>query len=298
MNTNYVLIDFENVQPESLQLLTQEHFKVLIFVGASQNSLPFALADSMQQLGCRAKYVKVSANRPNALDFHIAYYLGRLATSEPTARFHVISKDTGYDPLIEHLHSQQIPVRRVATIAEIPPIAALAKSVTQSTMTRITQPVVGPAIPLSQTAVQPTSSAAIASSAQLVIKAVAKPAGQPSVNPVARPAIIAPAKSSENVAVTPATAKSSREQLAVVLAQLRKSPANRPRTLTALCHSIKSWLGRQTSEADVAKVVQSLKCQKYLRVTDAKKLEYEFAQPPVASASGLTKKVKTTLPPK
>lgn len=124
MNTNYVLIDFENVQPESLQLLTQEHFKVVVFVGASQNCLPFALADSMQQLGCRAQYVKISGNGRNALDFHIAYYIGRLVTIEPTARFHVIAKDTGYDPLIDHLRSQKIPAWRVTSVIDIPSVKA------------------------------------------------------------------------------------------------------------------------------------------------------------------------------
>lgn len=33
--TNYVLIDFENVQPEAMSMLDHEHFKVLVFVGAT-----------------------------------------------------------------------------------------------------------------------------------------------------------------------------------------------------------------------------------------------------------------------
>ena len=40
MRTNYVLIDFENVQPESLVGLQQDHFKVLVFVGANQTKVP------------------------------------------------------------------------------------------------------------------------------------------------------------------------------------------------------------------------------------------------------------------
>jgi hypothetical protein len=36
MRINYVLIDFENVQPESLAVLQHEHFKVMVFVGTNQ----------------------------------------------------------------------------------------------------------------------------------------------------------------------------------------------------------------------------------------------------------------------
>ena len=51
MRTNYVLIDFENVQPTSLSGLDAEHFRVLVFVGASQNKLSFETAAALQRLG-------------------------------------------------------------------------------------------------------------------------------------------------------------------------------------------------------------------------------------------------------
>ena len=76
MRNNIVLIDFENVQPESLELLAQDHFRVLVFVGANQARLPFEVAASLQKLGARAEYIKISGNGSNALDFHIAYYVG------------------------------------------------------------------------------------------------------------------------------------------------------------------------------------------------------------------------------
>ena len=33
---NYVLIDYENVQPEAMAVLDREHFSGMVFVGASQ----------------------------------------------------------------------------------------------------------------------------------------------------------------------------------------------------------------------------------------------------------------------
>ena len=120
MATNYVLIDYENVHPKNLELLTQHPFKVLVFVGESQAKIPFDLADSMQLLGNHARYIKISGSGQNALDFHVAYYVGELAAKEPDAFFHIISRDKGFDPLIRHLKEKKLSVIREKDLAEIP----------------------------------------------------------------------------------------------------------------------------------------------------------------------------------
>lgn len=120
MPSNYVLIDFENVHPKNLELLTKHPFKVYVFVGENQAKIPFDLADSMQLLGKEARYIKITGNGQNALDFHIAYYIGLLATKEPDASFYIISKDRGFDPLVRHLKSQRIRIQRNKDLGEIP----------------------------------------------------------------------------------------------------------------------------------------------------------------------------------
>jgi len=120
MRINYVLIDFENIQPDSLEQLDHDQFKVLVFVGMYQEKLPFEFAASLQRLGDRGKYIKLTGNGPNALDFHITYYIGQLAAADPTAYFHIISKDAGYDPLIQHLKATKILVGRVTSVSDIP----------------------------------------------------------------------------------------------------------------------------------------------------------------------------------
>ena len=120
MRINYVLIDFENVQPESLAGIQQDHFKVLVFVGANQTKIPFKVAQAMQAMGAKAEYVKIAGNGSNALDFHIAFYIGQLAAADPTAFFHIISKDTGFDPLIAHLKAKKILAARETSIRDIP----------------------------------------------------------------------------------------------------------------------------------------------------------------------------------
>lgn len=124
MRTNYVLIDYENVQPSSLLGLDAEHFRVLVFVGASQNKLTFEIAAALQKLGPRAEYVKIAGNGPNALDFHIAFHIGHLSALDPSAFFHIISKDTGFDPLIQHLKERKVFASRSKDVTEIPLLKA------------------------------------------------------------------------------------------------------------------------------------------------------------------------------
>jgi hypothetical protein len=124
MKTNYVLIDYENVQPAAMAVLAEEHFKVIVFVGANQTKVTFEVASALQDMGDRAEYVKITGNGSNALDFHIAYYIGQLASKEPDAYFHIVSKDTGFDPLIQHLKVKKILACRSKDVTDIPIVKA------------------------------------------------------------------------------------------------------------------------------------------------------------------------------
>ena len=62
----------------------------------------------------------MSGTGHNALDFHIAFYIGRIVATDKDAYFHIISKDTGFDPLIAHLKQEHIFADRVMAIEEIP----------------------------------------------------------------------------------------------------------------------------------------------------------------------------------
>ena len=140
---NYVLIDFENVQPTNLELLTDHPFKVLVFVGANQAKIPFELVTAMQNLGDKASYVKISGNGQNALDFHIAFYIGQLSAQEPKAYFHIISKDSGFDPLIKHLRSRKIRIQRGTDVREIPLIKASNENIQDEKINLIIKNLIG-----------------------------------------------------------------------------------------------------------------------------------------------------------
>lgn len=115
-----VLIDYENVQPDEIDTLQHEHVRVIVFVGPHQTKIAFEKAAALQRMGANAEYVRLSGGGSNALDFHIAYYLGQLTTKDPTAYFHIISRDTGFDPLVKHLKERKLRASRVPTIGEIP----------------------------------------------------------------------------------------------------------------------------------------------------------------------------------
>lgn len=120
VKTNYVLVDFENVQPKSFAALEGHPFKILIFLGANQNRVSLELASALQPFGRDARYIQIEGNGPNALDFHIAFYIGELSQADPNTFFHVISKDAGFDPLIRHLKARKIYAQRHRDIADIP----------------------------------------------------------------------------------------------------------------------------------------------------------------------------------
>lgn len=120
MKNNYLLIDYENVQPRNLALLNGVKFRVMVFLGANQSKLPYEFASEMQKLGSDSEYVKISGNGSNALDFHIAFTIGQISKTDPDAYFHIISKDTGFDPLIQYAKKQDIRIHRSKDIASIP----------------------------------------------------------------------------------------------------------------------------------------------------------------------------------
>ena len=118
MAKKYILIDYENVKAVDLGPIIDKPYHLMVFVGASQHKISTDFAMQVQHLKA-AEYVRISGNGHNALDFHIAYMIGRLAEREPDASFHVVSKDRGFDPLITYLKANSIKASRVGDLFEI-----------------------------------------------------------------------------------------------------------------------------------------------------------------------------------
>jgi hypothetical protein len=76
-------------------------------------------------MGEKTEYIKIDSNGPNALDFHIAFYIGQLAAQDPGTYFHIVSKDTDFDPLVQHLKGKRIPAYRTKDVRDIPSVKAI-----------------------------------------------------------------------------------------------------------------------------------------------------------------------------
>ena len=153
MRTNYVLIDYENVHVKNLSLLKDEHFRVYLFLGPKNTKLNRELVLAMHAFGERAAYVELETPGANALDFHIAYTLGGLTQTDPEGFYHVISKDTGFDPLIDHLNSKNIYAARSVAIDDMPCFRSAAGQATVSAPQTTESPVTGIPADLYQAAI-------------------------------------------------------------------------------------------------------------------------------------------------
>ena len=117
MQTTFVLLDLENIAVADLGPLAGGSFRIKVFMGSHQTKVPLTLAQGLQAFGTNADYIQMQGVGHNALDFHITYYLGRLAVQHPMARFVIVSKDTGFDPLVAHLRAQKVGCERVTSLA-------------------------------------------------------------------------------------------------------------------------------------------------------------------------------------
>jgi len=113
-----LLVDYENVQQVELSGL-DDSFRVIIFVGADQKSLPFDLVTKAQKLGNRVEWQKIVGNGSNALDFFIACQLGRVFEKSPRPECVVLSKDKGFDPLLAYLNANGLKCGRINSLVEI-----------------------------------------------------------------------------------------------------------------------------------------------------------------------------------
>ena len=118
MSQTFLLIDFENIREVALSSISAE-YRVIIFVGKSQNSIPFTITSEAQKLGERLQWIKIEGDGRNNLDFHLAFYLGRLSTKHAESQFLVLSKDRGFDPVIRHALSVGVQCSRVESLAGV-----------------------------------------------------------------------------------------------------------------------------------------------------------------------------------
>lgn len=114
----YLYIDYENVQDVKVNII-KETIKVRIIVGNDQTKVPIELVQKTQPFGNAVEWIRVNGKGRNALDFFIAFFLGKDVATDREKTFIIYSKDTGYDPLINHLKKNGIKAKRIVSFQEL-----------------------------------------------------------------------------------------------------------------------------------------------------------------------------------
>lgn len=251
------LIDFENVQPTDVGRLVPGTCSIKLFLGQSQIKVPLELSRSLQPFGADVEYVSISGSGPNAVDFHIAFYIGHLANSHPDARFTIVSGDTGFDPLVRHLsNTLSIACRRIKALPGDP---SPAKSATAGNGAAVAAAAGG--------LVSPAASCPPATQAAIVV------AGPPAKGSK-KAQVTVPSKAAKEAQPRPSTADVARftEQ---VIERLKGLKAAKPATLKTLTSSLTSWAKPEPGAAAVEQVLASLKKRKLILV-EGTKVSYQL----------------------
>lgn len=114
----YLYIDYENVQDVKVEVI-KKTIKVMIIVGKDQIKVPIDLVQKTQPFGNAVEWIRVNGKGRNALDFFIAFFLGKDVAADREKSFIIYSKDTGYDPLINHLKKSGIKAKRIVSFQEL-----------------------------------------------------------------------------------------------------------------------------------------------------------------------------------
>jgi hypothetical protein len=110
--TSYILIDHENVHSLDPGKIAGLPVKVLVFLGKQTTKLAVADVRKLLEHPGQIELITISGQGKNVLDFHIAYYAGRISAADPHASIHIISRDKGFDPLIAHLKTRAVLAQR------------------------------------------------------------------------------------------------------------------------------------------------------------------------------------------
>jgi hypothetical protein len=116
---NVILVDYENVQTLDYSKLKGHNVQVLLFLGPHQKNIPYDLFHGACNDGVKTEVHNIPVAGRNALDMVLAHYTGRVRAQNPGCFIHILSRDTGYDPLITHMRSLDELCARIDQFADL-----------------------------------------------------------------------------------------------------------------------------------------------------------------------------------
>jgi hypothetical protein len=118
--TNYIFIDYENVQETDWDRIANKPVKVTLILGERHKSLPVAMVKKLLKYAGQVALVETGRGGKNALDLVLAHHIGEQKKDDPHGYFHILSRDKDFDALIGHLNDNGILAARHAAFSEIP----------------------------------------------------------------------------------------------------------------------------------------------------------------------------------
>ena len=111
---NHVFVDFENVKTIDLAVVSGKNLTFHLFFGPQNLKLDIALVECLLENAQTVKMIRSPKSGKNALDFVLAYHLGQAVLADPKGYFHIVSKDGGFDSLVDLLKAKHVKVKRHA----------------------------------------------------------------------------------------------------------------------------------------------------------------------------------------
>lgn len=114
---DYYFVDYENVHGDgfsNVDCLKKDDVICIMYTEQSKN-FTLDLFEKVNKLGVSIEVYKAGTGSKNALDFQLSSYLGYIIAknSKEKVKFHIISKDTGYDVLLRFWQEKGISVDRM-----------------------------------------------------------------------------------------------------------------------------------------------------------------------------------------
>lgn len=281
----HVLLDYENVQPtqEQVRALVPDARQLWVFHGPHQRDVEQRFAS----FGSDATAVLISKTGKNALDFHLSFYMGYIASKNPGSAMVVIANDKGYEPMLAHARAMGFAVRRLAhgevkpaatkaaakkVAAKKAPAAKAAAKKAAAKTPAVKQPAARKAA-AKKTPAAPTAKKAAAKKTAAAAKAPTPPAKKAAAKVGAGHAVAA-------VSPAPAVAKpvssvpSPSATIKRLADNLRKMGEKRPTKPASLWRSLKSFLGKDATDEAVEAALSQLIADGVVKVDSAKGASY------------------------
>lgn len=109
---NHVFVDLENVKSIDATVIGGKNLTLHLFLGPQNKKLDVEVVERLLENSQAVKLVRSPKSGKNALDFVLAYHLGQAVLADPKGYFHIVSKDTGFDALVDFLKSKHVKVKR------------------------------------------------------------------------------------------------------------------------------------------------------------------------------------------